>query len=133
MNGRSIAALSGARFATIIHPQSYVAASAAIGTGTIIAPFAFVGPEARIGNHCVLNTHVSAGHESTMSDGCVLSPAASLHGGARLETGVFLGSHACVLRVTIGPKARIAAGAVAYGDVPGGAFALGNPAAFKAA
>ena len=122
----------GARLASIVHPQSYVAAGALIGPGSVIAPFAFVGPEARIGNHCVLNVHACAGHECRIGDCCVLSPYASLQGSARLGEGVFLGSHACITCVTIGDKARIAAGAVVYNDVPSGALALGNPAAFAA-
>jgi len=123
----------GVRLASIVHPQSYVAASAAIGPGSVVAPFAFVGAEATIGRHCVLNVHVCVGHESRVGDCCVLSPYANLQGGARLGDGVFLGSQACITCVTIGDKARIAAGAVVYNDVPSGTLALGNPAAFAAA
>jgi acetyltransferase EpsM len=122
---------AGARVATVIHPESHVAVSATFGTGTIIAPFAFAGPESRMGEHCLINTHACVGHESRMDNFCVLSPHVSLQGGARLGMEVFVGSHACIGRVTIGDKARIAAGSVVYNDVPPGAFALGNPAAFK--
>jgi sugar O-acyltransferase (sialic acid O-acetyltransferase NeuD family) len=124
--------LGGARLASIIHPQSYVAGSAEISPGTVVAPFAFVGPEARIGNHCVLNTHTCVGHESRVGDYCVLSPHAGLQGGAQLGEGVFLGSQVYITRVTIGNRARVAAGAVVYIDVPPEALALGNPAAFRA-
>jgi acetyltransferase EpsM len=122
----------GAKFATLIHPKSYVAASAKIGTGSIIAPFVFIGPEAHVGKHCILNTHVCVGHEVRMDDGCVLSPFAALHGTAKLGTNVFVGGNAIVTAgQNIGNGARITAGSVVYSPVPAGALAIGNPAALR--
>lgn len=122
----------GANFATLTHPQSYVADSAKIGAGTIIAPFTFVGPAARIGKHCLLNTHVCAGHEITMGDYCVVSPQATIHGKATLGAGVFVGGHACVTaKKHVGGNAKISAGAVVYNDIPADHLAIGNPAMFR--
>jgi sugar O-acyltransferase (sialic acid O-acetyltransferase NeuD family) len=122
----------GAQFATLIHPQSYVATSAKIGAGSIITPFAFVGPEAQIGNHCLLNVHSSAGHESCIGDYCVLAPYAGTHAQAVLGEEVFMGSNACItLRMKVGARAKIAAGAVVYNDVAPDMLALGNPARTK--
>lgn len=122
----------GARFETIIHPSAYVAKSAEIGEGSIICPFAFVGPMARLGKNVVLNVHAVAGHESTVGDYSVLSPQAMAHGGAQLESGVFLGAAAIVTHgVHIGANARLSAGGVAYDHIPAQATALGNPARWR--
>lgn len=44
----------------------------------------------------------------------------------------FLGAHATVTKdVIVGPHAKLAAGAVAYNDIPESANALGNPARFR--
>jgi sugar O-acyltransferase (sialic acid O-acetyltransferase NeuD family) len=124
--------IKGAKFFTIIHPTSYASATAKIGEGSILSPFAFVGPEANIGSHCVLNIYASAGHESVMDDASVLSPYATLNGGASLGKGVFIGSHACVTaKVCLGDKAKLAAGSVAYNNIPTGVGAFGNPASLR--
>jgi sugar O-acyltransferase (sialic acid O-acetyltransferase NeuD family) len=121
-----------ARFVSIIHPQSYVAATARVGNGSIVTPFAFIGPETNIGEHNLFNVHSSVGHEAVTGHGCVLSPYAGLHGAAHLGTGVFLGNSACITaKIKVGDHVNVSAGAVVYKDIPAGAWALGNPALFK--
>jgi len=125
-------AARGARFATLLHPAAYVADSARLGEGTIMAPFSFAGPACEMGRHGLLNIYASMAHESRAGDCVTLSPYAGTHACAVLEDGVFLGAHAVVTKdVRIGANAKLAAGAVAYNDVPQGANALGNPARFR--
>ncbi len=119
----------GAQFTSLFHPTAYIAESAEIGDGCIFAPFSFVGPQARLGNHCLLNIYASAGHECVISDHCALAPYAGTHASSILEESVFLAAHAVVTNgIRIGAGAKLAAGAVAYTDVPPNASALGNPA-----
>ena len=122
----------GARFATLLHPACYAADTSAIGEGSILAPFSFAGPQSKVGKHCLLNIYASIAHESTAGDYSTLSPYAGTHACAILEEGCFLGAQAVVTRdVRMGTGAKLAAGAVAYNNIPAGANALGNPARFK--
>ena len=122
----------GVRWAKIIHPLAYVASSAKLEEGIVIAPFAFVGPEALIEAHAVLNIHATVGHESRLGPASVLAPYGCLHGRTTVKNGVFVGSHAVVTAgVTLHSGCTLAAGAVAYNDIPSGVTALGNPARFR--
>lgn len=114
-------------FSSIVHPTAYVAG--ALAPGCIIAPFAFVGPGARLAAHCALNTYASAGHDAALGEYCVLSPYAVVNGNVILEDGVFLATQAAVVPgKRIGAWSKLAAGAVAHGDLDAGTLALGNPA-----
>lgn len=122
-------AARGARFASIVHPLAWVAATAEVGEGSVVAPFATVGPWARLGNHVLVNTHAGIGHDCALGDFSVVSPHGVCNGFVTLEEGAFVASGAVVTagrRVAAG--AKVAANAVVYGDVPAGATALGNPA-----
>lgn len=124
----------GAHFATLIHPSAYAASTSVIAEGCVLAPFAFAGPASRIGAQGVLNIYASVAHESTLGAFCTLSPYAGTHGGSVLGEAVFLGAQATITKdVRIGPEAKIAAGAVAYNDIPEYVTAMGNPARFRAA
>ena len=119
----------GARFGTLIHPTSYLAAGSAIGPGSILAPFCFVGPGAAIGAHVVFNTYASCGHDSVVGDYSVFSPYAVVNGNVHVEEGVFLGTHATVvLGKSVGRDSKIGAGCTALRDIPARSLALGNPA-----
>lgn len=125
-------AAQGAKFATLLHPASYIATGSQIGAGSVIAPFAFVGPQSRIGSHALLNIYASVAHESTLGDYVTLCPYAGTHAAANVEEEAFLGAHAVATKdVRIGARAKLAAGAIAYTDIPAGATALGNPARFR--
>jgi len=124
----------GAKFATLMHPAAYVAATAKIGVGCIIAPFAFVGPEAQLGVHTLVNVSATVGHEAVIGDYGVLAPHANIHGAAQLAEDVFVGSSAVVTNgQSIGARGKVAAGAVVYSDSPADVTTLGNPARFRAA
>lgn len=125
-------AAKGARWAKIIHPLAYIAPTAKLQDGVVIAPFAFVGPEAIVEEHAAINIHASVGHEATLGACSVLAPYACLHGRTQTETGVFLGGHAIVtagLKIEAGSV--LAAGAVAYTNIPAGVTAIGNPARYR--
>ncbi len=121
--------INGARFATVVHPRAYVAATAAIGVGCVIAPGAVVGPYAVMCDHAVLNVLASIGHDATVGRCTVFSPYAVINGAVIVGDEVLLGTRATVLpRVQVGQSAQLAAGAVVYRDVPAYALAQGDPA-----
>lgn len=119
----------GAEFASLIHPQTYVAPTATIGDGCIVAPFATVGSYATLGDHVLLNLFASAGHDARIGSYGVLSPYSVISGGAVLEEAVFVGAHGVVTpERTVGARTQVAAGAVVYRDLPSRVLAVGNPA-----
>lgn len=119
----------GARFASVIHPQAYVASSAELGTGCIIAPFATVGANAILAEHVVLTFYASVAHDAQVGTAAALSPHSVANGGARLGVASFLGTAAIVNPARqVGDFAKVAAGSVVYRDVPARSLAAGNPA-----
>jgi sugar O-acyltransferase (sialic acid O-acetyltransferase NeuD family) len=119
----------GARFISIIHPSAYVAPTATLGHGCIVAPFASVGSETNVGNHVVLTWYASLAHDSKARDFAVLSPYSTANGGATLEEGAFLGTHAVVNpMIRVGAWSKVASGSIVYRHVPPHSLAMGNPA-----
>lgn len=119
----------GARFATVIHPLAYVAASARIGAGCIVAPFATVGAHAELAENVVLTFYASVAHDARVGEGSALSPYSVANGGAVLGRASFLGAGSVVNPMKrVGEYARVAAGSVVYRDVPDRSLASGNPA-----
>jgi sugar O-acyltransferase (sialic acid O-acetyltransferase NeuD family) len=119
----------GARFASLVHPTAYVAATASIGAGCIVAPFCALGDHAKLRDHVIMTWYASAGHGTVIGSFSMLSPHAVVNGEATLGDGVFLGTHASINpRVDIGGWTKVAAGSVVYESVSVGCLASGNPA-----
>jgi sugar O-acyltransferase (sialic acid O-acetyltransferase NeuD family) len=119
----------GARFITIIHPTAYVAANATVGDGCIVGPFCAIGSDVRVGDHVLLTSYSSLAHDSVSHSFVVLSPYSAANGGAILEEGVFLGTHAVINPlIRIGAWSKVASGSIVYRDVPPNCLALDNPA-----
>jgi sugar O-acyltransferase (sialic acid O-acetyltransferase NeuD family) len=119
----------GARFITIIHPTAYVAANATVGDGCIVGPFCGIGSDVRVGDHVMLTWYSSLAHDSFSHSFVVLSPYSTANGGAILEEGVFLGTHAVINpMVRIGAWSKVASGSIVYRDVPPNSLAVDNPA-----
>jgi sugar O-acyltransferase (sialic acid O-acetyltransferase NeuD family) len=119
----------GARFMTILHPTAYVAANATVGDGCIVGPFCAIGSDASVGDHVLLTWYSSLAHDSVCRSFAVLSPYSTANGGAIIEEGVFLGTHAVIHpKVRVAAWSKVASGSVVYRDVPPNCLALGNPA-----
>jgi sugar O-acyltransferase (sialic acid O-acetyltransferase NeuD family) len=119
----------GARFITIIHPTAYVASNASVGNGCIVGPFSAIGSDATVGDHVLLTWYSSLAHDSISHPFAVLSPYSTANGGAILEEGVFLGTHAVIHpMIRVGAWSKVASGSVVYRDVPPNCLASGNPA-----
>jgi sugar O-acyltransferase (sialic acid O-acetyltransferase NeuD family) len=126
-------AAGGAAFAAVVHPTALVAPSARIAPGAVVCPFGFVGPEATVGAHALVNVRGTVAHDAVVGRAAVLAPHAVLNGAAVLADGAMLGTGAAVMpRMRVGAGARVAPGAMVHADVPAGAFALGNPARWRA-
>jgi sugar O-acyltransferase (sialic acid O-acetyltransferase NeuD family) len=119
----------GAEFLSFVHPSVLIANNVLIGRGVVICPNAVVSCDAVIGDFVSINLACTVGHDVRIGRGCTLSAHVDLTGFARLEEGVFLGSHASVLpRAKIGAFARVGAGSVALRSVKARATVMGVPA-----
>lgn len=103
----------GARFATLIHPQSYVGGHVEIGEGSIVAPSAVITCDVILGRHVIVNVLSSISHDCVLADYVTLSPGCHLPGGCWLGEGVFMGAHSTIVpNVSLAAGAFVAAGAV---------------------
>ena len=119
----------GAKYQTIVHPNSWVAPGVRLGEGCILAPFTFIGPGAVLEEHVLLNCFASVGHDSHVARCTVFSPYSVINGESSLGQQVFLGTHATVVTgKTVGAYSKFSAGSVALRDVPAGSLVSGNPA-----
>ncbi len=119
----------GARFGTFIHSSCLVVPSSKTGYGSILCPYAGVTCDVTIGRFVTMNCSSGAGHDAIIGDACTLSGFAEVTGKTILGTGVFMGSHACVLPgVRVGDFAKIGAGSVVTRHVKPNTTVMGVPA-----
>lgn len=119
----------GFELPTIVHPNAYIAASVAIGSGSFVAASAVVSENAVVGDNVVINTGATVDHDCVIESGAHVAPGCSLAGGVcvRDRTLVGIGSVAAP-RVQIGCDVVIGAGSVVLRDIPDRVIAYGNPA-----
>ena len=103
-----------ARWATLIDPSASIGIDSTLGEGCVLRKHAIVTVNVKVGSHVFFGLGAQASHDSQIGDFCTLCGHTDINGGAILDEGVFLGSHACVMpRIRIGAGARIGAGTVA--------------------
>ncbi|WP_151998745.1 MULTISPECIES: acetyltransferase [unclassified Imperialibacter] len=108
----------GARFATVIHPGTYVSKSALIGQGVVVAPNVNIGPNVKIGDFTLLNARCSIGHDSELGRYNFICPNVSLSGFTKVGNENLFGiNSATIPGITIGDRNKIAAGMVVDKDV----------------
>ena len=119
----------GARFATLIHPNTSITSTCEIGEGAIICPGCIVGPDSVLGRFVTLNSGSGTGHDATIGDFAVLASSIVVAGNARVGEDASIGSSAVILpSVNIGAGAVIGSGAVVYRSVRPGATVYASPA-----
>ncbi|WOK05356.1 acetyltransferase [Imperialibacter roseus] len=109
---------AGARFATLIHPGTYVSKSAVIGQGVVIAPNVNIGPNVKIGDFTLLNARCSIGHDSELGRYNFICPNVSLSGFTKVgDENLFGVNSATIPGIQVGSKNKIAAGMVLDKDI----------------
>lgn len=117
---------------TAIHPHSYVAPSARVGSGTVVFAGAVVQPGTTIGRHAILNTGCGVDHDCEIGDFAHIAPGGRIAGACKIEEGALLGLGCGVIQGrTVGAWAIVGAGAVVISDIPARATAIGVPARLR--
>ena len=121
--------LSLAKYFSVVHPTSVVAATANIGLGTFLAAQSVIGPDAQIGQHCIVNHAAVLDHDCAIGDFTHIAPLASVGGGVRIGKCVLVGAGAVILPgIKVGDYAIIGAGAVVTKNVASSITVVGIPA-----
>lgn len=119
----------GFRFASVIHPLSYVSRGAVLAEGAQILAHAVVQTGARLGADAIVNTAAVVEHDCQLAKHVHVASGAVLAGGVIVETGAHIGAGATVLQgLRIGTNAVVGAGAVVTRPVDAGSTVAGVPA-----
>jgi sugar O-acyltransferase (sialic acid O-acetyltransferase NeuD family) len=105
----------------VVHPTSFVEASAVLSPGVQVFPHAYIGSEARIDFGCIINTGAIVSHDCRIAEYANISPGAMLAGEVQVGSGTLIGMGVTVnLGVKIGASCRLGNGATVKSDVPPG-------------
>lgn len=130
-------AARGMRPATLVHPRVEMSRFVEVGPGTVVCANSVITCNLVLGAHVQVNMACTVAHDAVIGDFSTLSPGVNISGCVHLESGVFVGTNACVINgkkdkpLRIGAGAVIAAGACVTKDVPPHALVAGVPAVVK--
>lgn len=119
----------GLRFATVIHPTAYVAATTAVGEGSYVGPHAAISGHTTIGRHVLVLSGALIGHHVEVGDFASILMGANIAGSTRIGEATYVATSAVVIdHVSIGSHSLVGAGAVVVSDVPDRVQVVGVPA-----
>lgn len=125
---------AGLQTRALVHRGVEQSASVAVGTGTLICAGSILTTDIVVGKHVHINLDCTIGHDAVIEDYVTLAPGVHVSGNVRLETGVYIGTGACIINGTeqdplvVGANATVGMGAVVTRSVPAGVTVVGNPA-----
>lgn len=79
-----------------ISPQSFVSASASIGSNTVVHPFAHIGEDVVVGEDCVIGPGVSIGDDCTIGNNVRLDANAVVYANCVVGSDVIINSNAVI-------------------------------------
>jgi sugar O-acyltransferase (sialic acid O-acetyltransferase NeuD family) len=117
------------KWATLIHPNTYLSKYAKIEEGSIICFNNIISCNAKIGRFVYINFNCIVPHDTTIKDYSSLMNNVVLSGNIVVNEGVFIGSNAVIIQnLEIGHDTVIGAGTVVIDSLPSNITAVGNPA-----
>jgi sugar O-acyltransferase (sialic acid O-acetyltransferase NeuD family) len=118
----------GASFATLVHPEAFLAPSTTIGAGSVIQARAHVSSATVLGCGVKVNTCANVTHDVEIGNFVTIAPAAVLLGRARVGPRAYIGANATILPgISVGEGALVGAGTNVTRDVSAGAKVVGVP------
>ena len=119
----------GGCFINLFHPTALIAPQAKLNNGIFCFANAVISVGAQVDDFVTLNVGAVVGHDAVIGRGCTLSPYSVVNGKARLERGVFIGTHGSIIPKQVAHEGScIGAGSVAVGAVSAGITVMGVPA-----
>jgi acetyltransferase EpsM len=117
------------RFASFVHPSSYVSPSATVGRGTVILSHCSINANVTVGEFNIVNSSVVVEHDSQLGDCVFVAAGACIGANVRIKDGTFLGLNSTIReQVTIGAYAFVGMGSNVIRDVTDATTVYGNPA-----
>lgn len=119
----------GYSFATIIHPEAYVAPSVHLGEGCIVKMLSIISSNTVIGNNVYIQSNAIVGHDVVIKDNCQISSYSNISGHCSIGENVFIGVNSCIKdEINIGNNVIIGMAAAVMKNVDSDVTVLGNPA-----
>lgn len=116
------------RWATFIHPLSYVASSATVGHGSVILSSSTVNASAKMGSHCTLQAGCTIGHDAVVGDNNFFATQTVI-GNCIIGNNNFFGLNSNTNNfITIGNNCFIAMGSNVVKGMEDNVMVKGNPA-----
>lgn len=123
------AGLSDGRWATVIHPDSCVAADAKIAHGVVVLGKVIINTGAEIGAHSIINSASILEHDVKIGEYSHVASGAIIGGGAIVGKNSFIGLGTRMRdHVKIGNNVTVGAGSVVVTDIPDRETVAGIPA-----
>lgn len=116
----------GFRFATLVHPHTFVDSTATLAEGVQVMAGAVVQADASIGPNSIINTMASVDHDCFLGAHVHIAPGAVLCGAVSVHDRAFVAAGATVIQgITIGHRAIVGAGTILVRNLSDGTLVLG--------
>lgn len=119
----------GAKFISVIHPNSNIGSFNKLGNGIVVYPGARITVNTTIGNYVTILDLTTIGHDACIGEFSTVCGGCGINGHVCIEDHVFVGSHVTTVPgIKIGSNAYVGAGSVIIRNVRTGYKVFGNPA-----
>lgn len=117
------------RWATFIHPTSYVAPNVVFGPGCVVMPFVTMSAGSVLGRGCIMMVSCTIGHNNEIGNYCHFAAQCCVGAYLKVQDGVHIGLNSSVREnLTLGKNATLGMGAVLTKNMGEGEIWVGNPA-----
>lgn len=117
------------RWATFVHPLTYVAPDVVLGPGTVIMPNVSISSGTTFGRGCIVMVGATIGHNNQIGNNCHFAAQSCLGAYLEIADGVHIGLNATTREnIKIGKNATLGMGAVLTKSMGDREIWVGNPA-----
>ena len=85
-------------FATLVHPNAYIAKDVEIGEGTVVLAGAVIQTGAKIGKHTIINSNVTIDHDAIVKDYVTTYPGVYVGAEVVIGAGTTINPNAVIMR-----------------------------------